>query len=161
PRCRLEGDPVSNKAVKIELHDRSSAMGNPVLRPAAGDVRRATMGTVIVEGSPMTPASAQSAVMTIGTLSRRTGVPVKARREYEDLGLFYAVGGSGGTCRLLGGGALWCVWMIGLLRGRGLTLAEIQALAVRSLQSTDEPIGPRLAEVLDAARARAERRIAE
>src|SRR5215472_16274653 len=134
---------------------------DPVPPPAADDVRRAAMGTVIVEGSPMTPASAQSAVMTIGTLSRRTGVPVKALREYEDLGLIYTVGRSAGNYRLFGEEALWCVWMIGLLRGLGLTLAEIQDLAVSYLQSTDEPIGPRLAEVLDAARARAERRIAE
>ena len=109
----------------------------------------------------MTPASAQSAVMTIGTLSRRTGMPVKALREYEALGLIYTVGRSAGNYRLFGEEALWCVWMIGVLRGLGLTLAEIQDLAIRYLQNSDEPIGPRLAEVLDAARARTERRIAE
>jgi DNA-binding transcriptional MerR regulator len=32
-------------------------------------------------------------VMTIGALSRRTGVPVKALRTYEDMGLLYTVGG--------------------------------------------------------------------
>jgi len=45
----------------------------------------------------MTPASRQSTVITIGALSRRTGVPVKALREYEDLGLIYTVGRSAGT----------------------------------------------------------------
>jgi len=38
--------------------------------------------------------------MTIGALSRRTGVPVKALREYEDLGLIYTVGRSAGNYQL-------------------------------------------------------------
>jgi DNA-binding transcriptional MerR regulator len=33
-------------------------------------------------------------LMTIGTLSRRTGVPVKTLRTYEDLGLIYTAGRS-------------------------------------------------------------------
>jgi MerR family transcriptional regulator, copper efflux regulator len=32
------------------------------------------------------------AAMTIGPLSRRTGIPVKALRTYEDMGLIYTVG---------------------------------------------------------------------
>jgi MerR family regulatory protein len=43
-------------------------------------------------------------VMTIGTLSRRTGVPVKALRAYEDMGLLYTVGRSPGNYRLFGQG---------------------------------------------------------
>jgi hypothetical protein len=46
--------------------------------------------------------------MTIGALSRRTGVPVKALREYEDLGLIYTVGRSAGNYRLFDEEALWC-----------------------------------------------------
>ena len=38
--------------------------------------------------------------MTIGALSRRTGVPVKTLREYEDLGLIYTMGRSAGNYRL-------------------------------------------------------------
>src|SRR5262249_35661047 len=56
----------------------------------------------------MTPASRQSTVITIGALSRRTGGPVKALREDEDLGLIYTVGRSAGDYRLFAGGALWC-----------------------------------------------------
>jgi MerR family transcriptional regulator, copper efflux regulator len=100
-------------------------------------------------------------VMTIGTLARRTGVPVKTLREYEDLGLIYTVGRSAGNYRLFGEEALWCVGVVGILRGLGLTLAEIQELAARYLGPADEPIGPRLAQVLRATRARAERRIDE
>ncbi|HEX5401472.1 MAG TPA: MerR family DNA-binding transcriptional regulator, partial [Pseudonocardiaceae bacterium] len=37
----------------------------------------------------MSARNGRSAVMTIGALARRTGVPVKALREYEDAGLIY------------------------------------------------------------------------
>jgi hypothetical protein len=50
--------------------------------------------------------------MTIGTLSRSTGVPVKQLREYADQGLIYTVGRSPGKYRLFGDEALWCVRMI-------------------------------------------------
>src|SRR5438876_1719623 len=109
----------------------------------------------------MAASSRQSAVMTIGTLSRRTGVPVKGRREYEDMGLIYTVGRSAGNYRLFDDEALWCVSVITTLRGLGMTLAEIEDLAASYLQRSDEPVGPRLAEVLRAVRARTEHRIAE
>ena len=109
----------------------------------------------------MTPGGRKPAVMTIGALSRRTGVPVKALREYEDLGLIYTVGRSTGNYRLFDDEALWCVGVTGTLRGLGLTLAEIRDLTTTYLEQTDEPIGPRLAEVLRAVRARTEARIAE
>ncbi len=109
----------------------------------------------------MTPRSTQSTVMTIGVLSRRTGVPVKALREYEDLGLIYTVGRSAGNYRLFDDEALWCVAVIGILRGLGLTLAEIGDLTASYLQRPAEPVGPRLAEVLGAVRARTEDKIAE
>src|SRR6266581_2566135 len=112
-------------------------------------------------GNALTPTSRPPAVMTIGALSRRTGVPVKALREYEDLGLIYTVGRSAGNYRLFDEEALWCVGVIATLRGLGMTLAEIEDLAASYLQRTGEPIGPRLAEVLDAVRVRTENRIAE
>ena len=102
-----------------------------------------------------------TAVMTIGALSRRTGVPVKTLREYEDLGLIYTVGRSAGNYRLFDDEALWCVGVISTLRGLGLTLAEIGDLSARYQQRPGEPIGPRFAEVLRAVRARTENRIAE
>lgn len=100
-------------------------------------------------------------VMTVGGLSRRTGVPVKTLREYEDMGLIYTVGRSAGNYRLFDEEALWCVGLIGTLRGLGLTLAEIRRLAEIYLGQSAEPIGPRLAELLRAVRARTEDRIAE
>jgi MerR family transcriptional regulator, copper efflux regulator len=99
--------------------------------------------------------------MTIGTLSRRTGVPVKTLRVYEDMGLIYTVGRSAGNYRLFGDEALWCAGVVGGLRGLGLTLAEIRDLAGTYLQGTGEPVGPRLAAMLQAVRARTEQHIAE
>lgn len=100
-------------------------------------------------------------VMTIGTLSRRTGVPVKALRAYQDMGLIYTVGRSAGNYRLFGEDALWCVGVVGGLRSLGLTLEEIRGLAATYLQNADEPVGPRMAAVLRAVRARTEQQIAE
>jgi DNA-binding transcriptional MerR regulator len=99
--------------------------------------------------------------MTIGKLSRRSGVPVKALREYERMGLIYTVGRSAGNYRLFGDEALWCVGVITGLRELGLTLAEIQDLAAAYLSPSDEPLGPRLADLLAAVRARTEQRIGE
>ena len=99
--------------------------------------------------------------MTIGTLSRRTGVPVKALREYEDLGLIYTIGRSPGNYRLFDDDALWCVAVVGTLRQLGLTLAEIQQLAGTYMQGSKDPIGPALARVLRVVRARSRDRIAE
>ena len=99
--------------------------------------------------------------MTIGTLSRRTGIPVKALRTYEDMGLIYTVGRSEGNYRLFDDEALWCVAVVSGLRELGLTLEEIRGVAVDYLQKTDEPVGPRLAGVLKNVRVRTERQIAE
>jgi len=99
--------------------------------------------------------------MTIGSLSRRTGVPVKTLRKYEDMGLIYTAGRSPGNYRLFDEEALWCVGVIGSLRGLGLTLAEIRELSEIYLARTEDPIGPRLAAVLRAARGRAQDRITE
>ncbi len=99
--------------------------------------------------------------MTIGALSKRTGVPVKQLRTYEDFGLIYTIGRSPGNYRLFGEEALWCVGVVETLRGLGLTLAEIQELAGAYLRPSDDRLGPRLAAALDAARARTEARIGE
>jgi MerR family copper efflux transcriptional regulator len=109
----------------------------------------------------MTATTVPPAVMTIGALSRRTGVPVKALREYEDLGLIYTVGRSAGNYRLFDEEALWCVAVICTLRKLGLTLAEIGDLAASYLQRPAEAVGLRLAQVLGAVRVRTENRIAE
>lgn len=101
------------------------------------------------------------ATMTIGTLAHRTGVPVKTLRHYEDLGLIYTVGRSAGNYRLFDEEALWCVGVVGSLRELGLTLAEIQELALVYLQAAEPAAGPRLAGLLGVVRNRTRERIAE
>src|SRR5260370_42556590 len=66
--------------------------------------------------------------MTIGQLSRRTGVPIKVLRDYERLGFVYTLGRSTGNYRLFAEEALWCVQVFQGLRSLGLTLQEIQTL---------------------------------
>jgi MerR family copper efflux transcriptional regulator len=96
-----------------------------------------------------------SGLMPIGELSRRTGLSIKAIREYEALGLIYSAGRSEGNYRLFDDTALWCARVIGEMRSVGLTIKEIKRLADAYFADPDEPIGPKIAEALD----RAEQRI--
>jgi MerR family copper efflux transcriptional regulator len=96
-------------------------------------------------------------LMTVGELARRTGISAKAIRRFEGLGLIYSAGRSEANYRLFDESAIWCIEVIGSLRTLGLTIKEIQQLAAVYLDRPGEPIGPRLAELLD----RAERRIEE
>jgi DNA-binding transcriptional MerR regulator len=98
--------------------------------------------------------------MTVGELSRRTGVPIKALRQYTDLGLIYTMGRSPANYRLYDTDAQWCVRFIGDLRGLGLTVAEIRELTTRRLTEDGRPYGTRLASYLDRSRERLEQRIA-
>jgi DNA-binding transcriptional MerR regulator len=97
--------------------------------------------------------------MTVGALSRRTGTPARALRAWTDMGLVYSAGRSPAGYRLYDESALWCVTVIGELRGLGLTLAEIRDLAAVYLGRPGEPVGPHLAALLRRARDRADARI--
>ncbi len=99
--------------------------------------------------------------MTIGQLSRRTGVPIKALREYERLGLIYTLGRSESNYRLFGEEALWCVQVILSLRSLGLTLKEIQEVSAFYCERPGEPVGPHLAQKLDRVLTRIEARLTE
>ena len=100
-------------------------------------------------------------LMTVGELARRTGLSIKAIREYEALGLIYSAGRSEGGYRLFDESALWCARVISTLRSLGLTIKEIDELARAYLDRPEEPIGPRLAALLQGAERRIEDRIAE
>lgn len=100
-------------------------------------------------------------LMTVGELARRTGMSAKAIRQFEDLGLIYSAGRSEANYRLFDESAIWCVQVIANLRSLGLTIKEIQQLAAVYLDRPGEPIGPRLAELLDRAERRIEQRRAE
>jgi DNA-binding transcriptional MerR regulator len=97
--------------------------------------------------------------MTVGELSRRTRTPAKALRTWTDVGLVYSAGRSPAGYRLYDESALWCVAVIGELRGLGLTIAEIRDLAAVYLGRPGEPVGPHLAALLRRARDRADARI--
>jgi MerR family transcriptional regulator, copper efflux regulator len=115
------------------------------------------MGGARLTGS----ARSDEGLMTVGELSRRTGLSIKAIRQYQALGLIYSAGRSQGGYRLFDDSALWCAQVIETLRSLGLTIKEIEQLASAYLSRPDEPIGPHLAALLDAAERRIEARIAE
>jgi len=100
-------------------------------------------------------------LMTVGELARRTGLSIKAIRQYEALGLVYSAGRSEGGYRLFDESALWCAQVISTLRSLGLTIKEIDRLGRAYLSDPDEPLGPRLAALLDRAERRIDDRIAE
>ncbi|MDI3389127.1 MerR family transcriptional regulator [Streptomyces sp. B-S-A8] len=108
---------------------------------------------------PAQPARRRRA-MTVGELSRRTGVTVKALREYTDLGLICTLGRSPANYRLYDTDALWCVRFIGELRGLGLTVAEIRRLTTTGADGTGRMVGSHLAELLRRSRERMRQRIA-
>jgi MerR family copper efflux transcriptional regulator len=90
----------------------------------------------------------RSNAMTIGQLSRRTGVPIKVLRTYEDLGFLYTLGRSESNYRLFGEEALWCVQAIQGLRSLRLTLKEIQVLTTTYFEHPDGPTDGLLQEQL-------------
>src|SRR5215472_16348678 len=102
-----------------------------------------------------------SNAMTIGQLSRLTGVPIKVLRDYEDLGFLYTLGRSESNYRLFGEEAVWCVQVIQGLRSLGLTLKEIQALVGCYLERPGDSSGALLAAQVAQALARVEARIAD
>jgi DNA-binding transcriptional MerR regulator len=73
--------------------------------------------------------------MTVGELSRRTGVSLKTIREYEARRLIYSAGRSDRNYRLFDDTAPWCARVIDELRSLGLTLKEIEQLARPSPRS--------------------------
>jgi MerR family copper efflux transcriptional regulator len=97
-------------------------------------------------------------LMTVGELAARTGMSPKAIREFEGLGLIYTAGRSEANYRLFDESAIWCVQVIENLRALGLTIKQIQQLAAVYLDRPHEPIGPRLADLLDQAEQRIEQR---
>jgi MerR family copper efflux transcriptional regulator len=101
----------------------------------------------------------QSKAMTIGQLSRRTGVPIKILRTYEALGFLYTLGRSESNYRLFGEEAAWCVQAIQGLRSLGLTFKELQTLTTAYFERPDEPVDGLLEGQLAQALARVEERL--
>jgi MerR family transcriptional regulator, copper efflux regulator len=97
--------------------------------------------------------------MTIGQLARRTDVPIKVLRTYEDLGFLSTRGRSESNYRLFGKEAVRCVRVVQGLRSLGLTLKEIQALITDHCESPVELVEGLLQEQLPQVLARVEAQI--
>ena len=101
----------------------------------------------------------RSHAMTVGQLARRTGVPIKALRTYEDLGFLSTLGRSQSNYRLFGEEAVRCVQMVQGLRSLGLTLKAIRALAKAHCEGPGELVEGLPQEHLPQALARVEAQI--
>lgn len=139
----------------------NSLTGGPKNPRVVKAVARGQTGWMQPEAREQLVGPPTGKTMTVGELSKRTGVPVKQLRRYEDLGYIYTVGRSAGNYRLFDESALWCVEVITTWRSLGLTLTEISDLVDRYLAHPEENIGPRLAERLQAVRHRTGARINE
>ena len=71
----------------------------------------------------------EGAFLRIGELAARTGVSVKAIREYERLGLVYSAGRTAANYRRFPPEAVACVQAIKLWRSLGFSLKEMTTLA--------------------------------
>ena len=97
--------------------------------------------------------------MTVGQLARRTGVPIKVLRTYEDLGFLSTLGRSESNYRLFGEEAERCVKVVQGLRSLGLTLKAIQSLATAHCERPGDLVDGLLQEHLPQALARVEAQI--
>ncbi len=68
-------------------------------------------------------------LLRIGELAARTGVSVKALRQFERLGLVYSAGRTDSNYRLFPPEAIACVQAVKLWRGLGFSLKEMARLA--------------------------------
>jgi DNA-binding transcriptional MerR regulator len=75
--------------------------------------------------------------LTIGELSRRTGVPVKTLRFYSDEGLLPVAGRTGSGYRLYAAEALIRIGLIRTLRGAGLSIESIKKVLSREMPLAD------------------------
>ena len=71
----------------------------------------------------------EGTLLRIGELAARTGVSVKAIRQYERLGLVYSAGRTAANYRLFPPEAIACVRAVKLWRSLGFSLKEMVALA--------------------------------
>ena len=104
---------------------------------------------------------AHGSLMTVRDLARRTGLSIKAIRQYEAAGLIYSAGRSESNYRLFDESALWCAQVIVTLRSLGLTVKEIEELVGICFGRPEAPIGSHLGRLLDRAEDRIGTRIAE
>lgn len=95
-------------------------------------------------------------LMTVGELSRRSGMSARLIRRLTDRGLIYTPGRSGAGYRLYDESALWCVEAILQLRELGLTIKEISRVGEAYLAGSGGDVRPLLRDTVRDARHRLE-----
>src|SRR5919199_51768 len=144
---------VGSPSARKYLPTSSGSVGRSGSAKGARAVDTSAIADVPYQRLPM-HVDATDGLMTVGQLSRRTGLSIKAIRQYEALGLLYSAGRSAGNYRLFDESALWCAQVIETLRSLGLTINEIDQLGRAYLGRPDESIGPQLGALLDTAERR-------
>lgn len=99
--------------------------------------------------------------LTIGEASRRTGLPVKTIRFYEDEGLVPPPRRSDSGYRLYSDADLRLLGLVARLRMVGVDLPALRSLVGKALSSNCGAFGEELIAALDAQRLEVERRLAE
>ncbi len=102
-----------------------------------------------------------SALLTIGKVSKGTGLPAKTIRFYEERGLIAATSRSEAGYRLYSGQDVRRLQLIRRLRLLGLGLDEVEALVGRALDADCATFGSALLSSIEKQRGAVERRIAE
>lgn len=97
--------------------------------------------------------------MTVGELSRMTGMSPKLIRRFTDSGLIYSPGRSESGYRLYERSAVWCVETITKFRELGLTIREIEHLATIYLQDRRDVTSSVIEDAIERALRRSDSRI--
>jgi DNA-binding transcriptional MerR regulator len=99
--------------------------------------------------------------LTIGDVSKLTGLPKKTIRFYEDEGCIPPVARSGSGYRLYSRGDVWRLQLLRQARLLGLSLAEIKPLITQSMDTECLVFASDLMSMLERQKAAIDRRIAE
>jgi DNA-binding transcriptional MerR regulator len=99
--------------------------------------------------------------MTIGDVSKRTGLPARTIRFYEDEGYIPPAARSDAGYRLYSDGDVWRLQLVRQVRLLGLPLAEVKPLVAQSLDTECLEFASDLRSLLQRQKLELARRIAE
>jgi DNA-binding transcriptional MerR regulator len=99
--------------------------------------------------------------LTIGEVSKRTGLPAKTIRFYEDEGCIPRVARGANGYRVYSEGDVWRLQLVRQVRMLGLPLSEIKPLITQSMDTECLAFADDLIALLQRQRAEIDRRIAE
>ena len=99
--------------------------------------------------------------LTIGNVSKRTGLPAKTIRFYEDEGCIPPVARGENGYRVYSEGDVWRLQLVKQVRLLGLPLAEVKPLITQSMDTECLAFAGDLTAMLERQKAEIDRRIAE